>query len=141
MILADTGFFVAIASTKDRYHSLAIAALETINEPIITTYPVITEICYLLLREAGSKVPPRFLNNFIESKDLTIFNLEIIHLQRIAELMETYSDIPMDFADASLVVLAEHLGEGRILSSDRRDFSIYRWQNSRRFSNLMFADS
>ncbi|MEH2259498.1 type II toxin-antitoxin system VapC family toxin [Nostoc sp.] len=140
MILADTGFFVAIASIKDRYHSLAITALETINEPILTTYPVITETCYLLLREGCSKVPPRFLRNFIKSKYLTIFNLEIVHLQRIAELMETYGDTPMDFADTSLVVLAEHLGEGRILSSDRRDFSIS-MAEQHQFSNLMFSNS
>jgi uncharacterized protein len=39
MILADTGFFVAIASLKDQFHHLAISALEAIDEPIITTYP------------------------------------------------------------------------------------------------------
>jgi predicted nucleic acid-binding protein len=43
----------------------------------------------------------------------------------------------MDFADASLVVLAEHLGHGRILTCDRRDFSIYRWNNNNPFENLM----
>lgn len=137
MILADTGFFVAIASPNDQFYTLAIVALEAIDEPIITTYPVITETCYLLLREAGSNAPPKFLRNFIESEDLTIFNLETFHLQRIAELMETYADIPMDFADASLVTLAEHFEEERILTSDRRDFSIYRWQNNRPFTNLM----
>jgi hypothetical protein len=38
----------------------------------------------------------------------------------------------MDFADASLVLLAEHLGHGRILSTDRRDFHTYRWKNTQR---------
>jgi uncharacterized protein len=42
------------------------------------------------------------------------------------ELLENYADLPMDMADASLVALAEHLGHGRILSSDRRNFNIYR---------------
>jgi predicted nucleic acid-binding protein len=46
MILADTGFFVAIASPNDQFHHAAITALEAIDEPIITTYPVITETCY-----------------------------------------------------------------------------------------------
>ncbi|MBW4623249.1 MAG: PIN domain-containing protein [Cyanosarcina radialis HA8281-LM2] len=137
MILADTGFFVAVASPNDRFHHSAINALEAIDEPIITTYPVITETCYLLLRETGSSAPPRFLRNFIESEDLEIFNLETVHLQRIVELMETYADIPMDFADASLVLLTECLETPRILTSDRRDFSIYRWQNNRPFANLM----
>ncbi len=55
--------------------------------------------------------------------------------------MEKYADLPMDFADASLVVLAEHLGHGRILSVDRRDFNTYRWKNTHPFENLMLLDS
>jgi hypothetical protein len=30
--------------------------------------------------------------------------------------MNQYSSLPMDLADASLIILAEHLGHGRILS-------------------------
>jgi len=51
-------------------------------------------------------------------------------------LMEKYADLPMDMADASLVILAEHLNSGRILSIDRRDFSVYRWHN-KPFENLL----
>lgn len=36
--------------------------------------------------------------------------------------MKQYSDLPMDLADASLVLLAEEIGHGRIVSTDRRDF-------------------
>ncbi|MEH2251542.1 hypothetical protein [Nostoc sp.] len=48
------------------------------------------------------------------------------HGKRISELMEKYADLPMDLTDASLVVLAEHLGHGRILSIDFKDFNAYR---------------
>jgi predicted nucleic acid-binding protein len=51
--------------------------------------------------------------------------------------MRRYANLPMDFADASLVVLAENLGHGRILTSDRRDFNIYRWNNTNPFENLL----
>jgi uncharacterized protein len=43
----------------------------------------------------------------------------------------------MDLADASLVALADYLGHGRILTVDRRDFSVYRWGNSQPFENLL----
>jgi predicted nucleic acid-binding protein len=43
----------------------------------------------------------------------------------------------MDLADASLVLLAEHLGHGRILSTDQRDFGAYRWKNHEPFHNLL----
>ena len=46
--------------------------------------------------------------------------------------------LPMDLADASLLILAEHLGHGRILSTDERDFKTYRWKRHKPFTNLMF---
>ena len=54
--------------------------------------------------------------------------------------MSRYRDLPMDRADASLVILAEDLGEGRILSTDRRDFQGYRWKNTQPFANLLIPD-
>jgi hypothetical protein len=53
-------------------------------------------------------------------------------------LMQQYADLPMDFADASLVLLAEHLGHGKILSTDKRDFHTYRWKQNKPFENLLF---
>jgi uncharacterized protein len=43
----------------------------------------------------------------------------------------------MDLADASLVILAEELGSGRILSTDQRDFRTYRWKTRKPFQNLL----
>ncbi len=51
--------------------------------------------------------------------------------------MKKYADLPMDLADASLVLLAEHLGHGRILSTDRRDFGTYRFKEHKPFENLL----
>jgi uncharacterized protein len=51
--------------------------------------------------------------------------------------MTKYADLPMDLADASLVVLAEHLGHGRILSTDQPDFRTYGWKQRRPFRNLL----
>lgn len=40
-----------------------------------------------------------------------------------------------------LVILAEELGHGRILSTDQRDFRTYRWKNHNPFQNLLLPDS
>ncbi len=66
-----------------------------------------------------------------------VFALEPRHLGRVRSLMEKYRDLPMDLADASLVVLAEELGSGEILSTDTRDFRTYRWKNRKPFRNLL----
>lgn len=136
MIVADTGFFFALANQRDRYHQAALLALEAINEPLITTYPAITETCYLLLSTGGNFAQCNFLRN-VATGASEVFHLQDNHLVRIIELLETYADLPMDLADASLVILAEHLGHGRILTSDRRDFNVYRWRNTQPFENLL----
>jgi uncharacterized protein len=136
MIVADTGFFFALASQRDRYHQASLRALQATNEPLITTYPVMTETCYLLLSTGGNFAQCKFLRN-LAAGAAEVFHLQDAHLVRMIELLESYADLPMDMADASLVILAEHLGHGQILSSDRRDFNVYRWQNTQPFENLL----
>ena len=139
MILADTGFFVALGNRRDRFHSRTLQVIANLEEPLITTYPVITETSYLLARDAGLMRQLTFLSE-VANGTFPVFDLQSHHLVRMVDLMQRYADLPMDFADASLVVLAEDLREGRILTNDRRDFSIYRWNNTKPFENLLFLE-
>jgi predicted nucleic acid-binding protein len=136
MIVADTGFFIALGNNGDNDHSKAIQIMSTLSEPLLTTYPVVTETSYLLARDGGLSTQFAFLSE-VANGTFPVFDFQRHHLYRMVELMRRYSNLPMDFADASLVVLAEHLGHGRILTCDRRDFSIYRWNNNNPFENLM----
>ncbi|MEA5468095.1 type II toxin-antitoxin system VapC family toxin [Spirulina sp. 06S082] len=136
MIIADTGFWLALIDLTDSHHQEAKKALKKHNEPLITTWCVITETCYLLLTRKGVKSQIHFLNS-LDRGVFSVFNLEAHHTARITQLLEQYSDLPMDLADASLIILAEHLGHGRIFSVDRRDFNIYRWKQIHPFENLL----
>jgi len=75
----------------------------------------------------------------LTAQGVGIFEMMANHLPRLTALMRQYGDLPMDLADASLVLLAEELGEGRIVSSDERDFQSYRWKNHQPFCNLLLA--
>lgn len=136
MILTDTGFWLAVANRRDRHHGAARAALERVREPLVTTWPVMTETCHLLLSRIGPESAVRFVRS-AERGAFDVFAIDGSHLPRIADLMEEYVDLPMDLADASLVVLAEELGSGRILSTDQRDFGAYRWKEREPFHNLL----
>ena len=138
-IITDTGFWVAIGSTKDSFHDLAIKVAGSLQFDPITTWPVITETTYLLQKRQGAQAADAFLLS-IDQSELEIFQLESVHLGRIRELLKKYADLPMDLADASLVILAEELGHGRILSTDQRDFHTYRWKNHQPFQNLLLPD-
>jgi uncharacterized protein len=56
MIIADTEFFIAIGNRRDQDHLRAVQLLASLDEPLITTYPVITETCCLLSARAGHVV-------------------------------------------------------------------------------------
>lgn len=136
MIIADTGFFVALANASDHDHEAATAALGRLREGLVTTWPVVTETAHLI----AHRLSTRALLKFVETARLggfEIFSLEASHWPRIEALMTKYEDLPMDLADASLVVLAETLGHGRILSTDRRDYRTYRWKERKPFRNLI----
>jgi predicted nucleic acid-binding protein len=136
VILADTGFWLALANRRDRHHLPATAALARLRQPLVTTWPVVTETCHLLTTRLGAEVELKFLENAAQGA-FQIFALDATHLPRIIALTEQYRALPMDLADASLVVLAETLGTGKILSTDRRDFGAYRWKRTKPFENLL----
>jgi predicted nucleic acid-binding protein len=140
MIIVDTGAFLALFNQRDTYHFQAQIAFNSISEPLISTYPVVTETCYMLTQFASDTASFNFLKSFCLGA-FEIFDLEKYHVERMIQLMENYANLPMDLADTSLVVLAEHLENGRILTVDRRDFNIYRWHKTNSFENLFFSQS
>lgn len=135
MILADTGYWLALANARDRWHEAAVSVTRQLDEVLVVTWPVITETCHLLLTRLGVRAELRFVEQV--SRNVRIHEIEQTHLPAIGALMEKYSNLPMDLADASLVVAAAELEEGRILSTDQRDFDAYRWKENQPFHNLL----
>ncbi len=137
MVLADSGFWIALGNQRDRHHAAARDALSRFGrEGFISTWPVLTEVTHLL----SSRVNPGAAITFIDSiaqGACEIPEPPVDALFRAHALMSRYRDLPMDLADASLVILAEDRNDGRILSTDLRDFQGYRWKNTRPFTNLL----
>lgn len=138
MVIADTGFWLALANRRDRHHERAIEVLDTLGDGLALTWPVMTEACYLLLHHLGADAAERFIRSH-EHGAFVVVDPAIHPLARVAPLLRKYRDLPMDLADATLVLLAEHLGHGRILSTDKRDFRTYRWKSRRPFENLLLV--
>ncbi len=135
-LIIDTGFFLALFSKKDQFHKQSLALKSKINSrKWITTWPVVTEVCYLLSDRESNNLVSAFLQLY-ELGGYDIFPITKNHILKIKSLLEKYSSLPMDLADASLVILAENLGHGDIVSTDLRDFDCYRWKNHKPFHNL-----
>ena len=131
MILIDTGPVVAFFDRDDHYHGSCVEILKSIEEPLLTTWPVITECFYLL---NFSWEVQDGLWEFILRGGLEIFPLDRSTHIRCRELMKKYRDLPMDLADATLVALGEEMEVSRIFTLDHKDFAVYRLKNRKRFT-------
>ena len=136
MIAIDTGFLFALADRRDAWHRRAMAQAGTAAEGWVTTWPVLTETCHLLQRSLGAEFAAALMDD-VANGSMAVWPIDDSAQKRIPALLRKYARLPMDLADASLVLLAEHLGHGQILSTDLRDFKTYRWKSRKPFTNLM----
>ncbi len=129
-VLLDTGALVALLDKSERNHKRCLAFFRDFKGKLLTTEPVLTEAVYLLgpsvkaqracldfIIEDGAVMPP-------QSKE---------SLSRAVSLMEKYNDIPMDYADATLVALAEDIGTNEAFTLDLRGFNSYRIHGRKTF--------
>ena len=123
MTLTDSGPIIAIADVHDKFHPVCKSALLQLTTPLITTYPALTEAMYFLGSRIGWRAQQAIWTQ-ISTGLLLPADLVAESLYRMEDLMAKYSDTPMDFADASLVALAEQRKINRIFTIDDH-FRIY----------------
>ena len=120
--LTDSGPLVALLNRSDEYHPWAREQFAHVPSPVRTCEGAITEAAYLL-NNAG--IPPWSVLELIEREVVSVrFDLDS-NLDRVLSLMKKYSDTPMDFVDACLVVMTEEKTDCRLITIDS-DFRIYR---------------
>lgn len=136
MIAVDAGFLYALLDKSDAWHARALAAAPTVQEGWITTWPALTEATHLMTRRLGTRFAQALMDE-VATGILVAWDIPADQLLRIPGMMQRWANLPMDLADASLVLLAEHLGHGRILTTDQRDFGSYRWKSRKPFHNLL----
>ena len=124
-ILLDTSFLVSLANIKDKHHALSVATLKHIREPLVLPVPVLPEVTYLLATRLSHHAMRQFLRSLNQS-DILLESLSMRDLMRVSEILDTYGDTHLDFVDASITAIAERQDIQRILTFDRRDFSIIR---------------
>ncbi len=129
--LLDTGVFVALLDRSERNHQRCVDLLSAFEGQLLTTEPVLTETVYLL---GPSVRAQRNGIDFILKGGATLVPQSVASLTRASVLMKKYSDIPMDLADATLVVLAEETGIREVLTLDIRGFSAYRTKDRKAFN-------
>lgn len=111
-LLLDTGALVALLDRSEKNHQRCRSFFKAFQGKLLTTEPVLTETVYLL---GPSVAAQRIGIEFFLKGGAALVPQSLDSLSQALRLMEKYRDIPMDLADATLVVLAEQAGMTRCL--------------------------
>jgi predicted nucleic acid-binding protein len=132
-LLLDTGALVSLLDRSQKRHKAFAEFFGEWERPVVSTEAVLTEATHLL---GGVPAGRQACVDFFLSGGALLVPATTASLRRSRDLVSQYADLPMDYADATLVVLAEELGTNMVFTTDRRDFAIYRIKGRRRFEIL-----
>ena len=131
--LIDAGPIIALFDRSDKYHNRIVDLIKQESLHLISTWPVVTEVSHMLDFDNRAQIS---LRQWIYRGGLELAQMDATGIQRIIDLTKKYSDIPMDLADATLIVAAETLGIREIISIDN-DFYIYRTIQKEMITNIL----
>ncbi|HEX9532223.1 MAG TPA: PIN domain-containing protein [bacterium] len=125
-VLVDAGPLVAVLDESDGDHQRCVSVLKRLSDPMITTWPVVTEAMYLLGQTQNPLDSQEALLAMLDRQLVLVVELRREDLPRLRALIRKYRDLPMDLADATLVRVAEREAVRQVFTLDKRDFQVYR---------------
>ncbi len=125
-VLVDAGPLVAVLDESDGDHQRCVSVLKRLSDPMITTWPVVTEALYLLGQTQNPLDSQEALLAMLDRQLVLVVELRREDLPRLRALIRKYRDLPMDLADATLVRVAEREAVRQVFTLDKRDFQVYR---------------
>jgi uncharacterized protein len=128
-VLIDTGAILALLDQRDLWHARCVHAIDELRLPLLTSEAVLTETFHLIRR---SRTEMDAVWGLLRSGTIMLASINHSELMQLP-LVTRYKDRPMDFADATLVFLAERESIRAVLTVDQSDFSIYRIAGKKRF--------
>ena len=126
---------MALIDRSESMHKKSVAWLQEFEGTIYTTEAVLTEVLYLL---SFSQMAQESALDFVIDSAVIMVPSNIESLGITKRLMKKYSDLPMDFADATIVALAMDTDINNIATFDRKDFSIYKFSKTQSFNVISF---
>lgn len=133
--ILDTGPLIAFLHRRDPANAAVTRVLDTLPGQLATTSAVITEAMHL-----AAPVPrgPALVAELIATARVDVHDYaQPDALRRAVVLIERYADTPMDYADATLLLLADDIGVREVLTLDRRGFSTFRTPRGEPLINVL----
>jgi predicted nucleic acid-binding protein len=131
-VIIDAGPLIALFNTREKHHAAIKAFLKINQYRYVSTLAVFAEVSHLLALHQGAQ---RDFYKWVMYKGVIISDINQHDMPHLLELTDKYADLPMDFADATLVITAEKTGIREIISLDK-DFDIYRLPGREHIKNI-----
>jgi len=117
--ILDAGPLIAALNRQDEHHSWAIQTLERLGPPFFSCPEAMAEAAALTSQ-------PLAIVEMIASKEIVLdFDLGE-QATGVLRLLKKYANMQMDLADSCIVRMTELSRDCRVITVDRRDFSVYR---------------
>ena len=136
--LVDTGAVAALFNPEDRFHAQASSWFRDFRGQLLTSEAVVAETAYLLAPSPALLRAALVWFQRMRAADLIRIEPPADYA-RLAAIITQYSSLRCDYADASLIELAERTGVVVIATIDQRDFSVYRLRGRKRFRIVLGA--
>jgi predicted nucleic acid-binding protein len=127
----DTGPWVALIDRSETRHAECVQWLKNFSGNLYSTEAVLTEVLYLLNFSITAQCAAL---DFVLESVVEIVPASTMSLKKTKNLMKKYADLPMDFADATIVCLATETRMQNVVTFDRKDFTIYRLPKNQSFT-------
>jgi uncharacterized protein len=124
-LILDTGPLLAALDAADADHGRCARLLLDATEDLVIPALVLAEVDYWCHKRLGPDAWLTFLDDVLKGAYSVAAPTEP-DLRRARELQATYADLALGVVDASVVALAERLGESRIATLDHRHFGTVR---------------
>ncbi len=128
--ILDTGPWVALIDKSEAKHDICVQWFKNFSGKLYSTESVLTEVLYLLNFSVKAQIAAI---DFVLKSVVEIIPSSIKNMEKIKTLMKKYSDLPMDYADATIVSCAMDTRIYNIITLDQKDFNIYRFKKNQSF--------
>ena len=128
-------FLVSLTTAKERHHAACVQVAQEITSRLIVPITVLPETTHLIAKRLSHQAMRAFIGQ-MQSPQWHIENVMMADFERAKQVLDIYHDAKLDFADGTIVAIAERLNIDTILTLDRRDFYMIRPLHTDHFTIL-----
>jgi uncharacterized protein len=117
-LFIDTGYLLALVNTSDTFHQRALAAMNQVQPPFVTTEAVLTEVGNALARQRWRSLGVSVIQRLQSDPDLEIVTVTPALFEQSVQLYSTRPDKEWGLTDCISFVVMQERGLTDALTTD-----------------------